>query len=154
MVISWLLHNVKKATSDNILFSSSSRQSDGTKFIQVKRDSYSISQANQDIATYFTHLKKLWDEHDPMIYPPRHRLYEWKKIIASVTLESKAVHKLRQQGPMLQEGARGKVLDGLHHVSNDSNGATTNKNTLIMQSSSKEDFQQHINTIRAVNLDA
>uniref|UniRef100_A0A7C8Z4N7 Retrotransposon Copia-like N-terminal domain-containing protein n=1 Tax=Opuntia streptacantha TaxID=393608 RepID=A0A7C8Z4N7_OPUST len=56
MVISWLLHAVEKKIADSILFSSSSRQiwldleqrfgqSDGTKFFQVKKDLYSISQA-------------------------------------------------------------------------------------------------------------
>ena len=78
MVISWLLHAVEKRISDSILFSSSSRQiwvdleqrfgqSDGTKFFQVKKDLYSISQGNQDIATYFTGIKKLWDERDSML---------------------------------------------------------------------------------------
>jgi len=70
MVISWLLHAVEKRISDNILFSSSSRQiwadreqrfgqSDDTKFAQVKKDLYSIFQGNQDIATYFIEIKKL-----------------------------------------------------------------------------------------------
>jgi len=70
MVISWLLHAVEKRISDNILFSSSSRQiwadreqrfgqSDDTKFAQVKKDLYSISQGSQDIATYFIEICKL-----------------------------------------------------------------------------------------------
>lgn len=78
MVISWLLHAVEKRISDGIMFSSSSRQilvdleqrfgqSDDTKFFQGKKDLYSISQGNQDIATYFTEIKKLWDEHDSML---------------------------------------------------------------------------------------
>ena len=81
MVISWLLHAVEKRISDSILFSSSSRQiwvdleqrfgqSDGTRFFQVKKDLYSISQGNQDIAAYFTEIKKLWDEHDSMLSVP------------------------------------------------------------------------------------
>jgi len=81
MVISWLLHAVEKRISDSILFSSSSRQiwldleqrfgqSDGTKFFQVKKDLYSISQGNNDIAAYFTEIKKLWDEHDSMLSVP------------------------------------------------------------------------------------
>ena len=81
IVISWVLHNVEKTISDSILFSSSSNQiwvdlqqrsgqSDGTKFFQVKRELYSISQGNQDIATYFTKIKKLWDKHDSMLYVP------------------------------------------------------------------------------------
>ena len=45
-------------------------QSDGTKFFQVKKDLYSISQGNQDIAVYFTEIKRLWDEHDSMIAIP------------------------------------------------------------------------------------
>jgi len=55
MVISWILHAVEKKISDSILFSFSSKQiwldleqrfgqSDGTKFFQVKKDLYSISQ--------------------------------------------------------------------------------------------------------------
>jgi len=71
IVTSWLLHAMEKRISDSILFSSSSSQiwldleyrfgqSDGsTKFFQVKKDLYSISQGNQDIATYFTEIKKL-----------------------------------------------------------------------------------------------
>ena len=81
MVISWLLHAVEKRIADNILFSSSSRQiwldleqrfgqSDGTKFFQVKKDLYSISQGNHDVATYFTKIKKLWDEYDSMLAVP------------------------------------------------------------------------------------
>jgi len=81
MVISWLLHVVEKRISDSVLFSSTSQQiwtdleqrfgqSDGTKFFQVKKDLYSISQGNQDIATYFTEIKRLWDEHDSMITVP------------------------------------------------------------------------------------
>ena len=81
MVILWLLHTVEKRISDKILFSSSSRQiwldleqrfsqSDGTKFFQVKKDLYSISQGNQDIPTYFTNIKKLWDEHDLLLFVP------------------------------------------------------------------------------------
>jgi len=65
MVISWLLHAAEKRISDSILFSSSSRQiwldleqrfgqSDGTRFFQVKKNLYSISQGNHDIAAYFT----------------------------------------------------------------------------------------------------
>lgn len=81
MVISWLLHVVEKRISNSTMFSSSSRQiwvdleqhfghSDGTKFSQVKKDLYSISQDNQDIATYFTEIKKLWDEQDSMLSVP------------------------------------------------------------------------------------
>jgi len=81
MVISWILHAVEKKISDNILFSNSSKQiwldleqrygqSDGTKFFQVKKDLYSISQGNHDIAAYLTEIKRLWDEHDSMITVP------------------------------------------------------------------------------------
>jgi len=81
MVISWLLHAVDKRISDSILFSSTSRQiwldleqrfgqSDGTKFFQVKKDLYSISQGNRDIAAYFTEIKKLWDEHETLMSVP------------------------------------------------------------------------------------
>jgi len=31
---------------------------------------YSISQGNQDIPTYFTNIKRLFDEHDSMITVP------------------------------------------------------------------------------------
>ena len=55
MVISWIFHAVEKKISDSILFSISSRQiwldlelrfgqSDDTKFFQLKKDLYSISQ--------------------------------------------------------------------------------------------------------------
>jgi len=78
MVISWFLHAVDKRISDSILFSNSSGQiwldleqhfgqSDGTKFFQVKKDLYSISQGNNDITAYFTEIKKLWDEYDSML---------------------------------------------------------------------------------------
>jgi len=81
MVISWILHAVEKKISDSILFSVSSRQiwldleqrfgqSDGTKFFQLKKDLYSISQGIRDIAAYFTKIKRLWDEHDSMITVP------------------------------------------------------------------------------------
>ena len=45
-------------------------ESDNTKFFQVKKYLYSISQGNQDIATYFTKIKRLWDEHDSVIAVP------------------------------------------------------------------------------------
>ena len=81
MVISWILNAVEKKISDSILFSNTSSQiwldleqrfgqADGTKFFQVKKDLYSISQGNNDIAAYFTEIKKLWDEHDSMITVP------------------------------------------------------------------------------------
>jgi len=81
MVISWLLHAVEKRIADSILFFSSSKQiwldleqrfgqSNGTKFFQVKKDLYSISQGNRDIASYFTEIKKLWDEYDSMLSVP------------------------------------------------------------------------------------
>ena len=81
MVISWLLLAAGKMILDSIIFSRSLRQIwvdieqrfcqfDGTKFFQVKKDLYSISQGNQDIATYFTHIKKLWDEYDSMTAIP------------------------------------------------------------------------------------
>ena len=80
-MISWILHAVEKRISDSILFSNSSRQiwldleqrfgqADGTKFFQVKKDLYSISQGNNDITAYFTEIKRLWDEHDCMITVP------------------------------------------------------------------------------------
>ena len=45
-------------------------QSDGTKCFKLKKDLYSISQGNEDIATYFIENKRLWDEHDSMIVVP------------------------------------------------------------------------------------
>jgi len=114
---------VEKTVSNNILFSSSSEQiwidlgqrfgqSDGTKFFLVKRDLYSISQANQDIATYFTHIKKLWDEHDSMMSIPT----------CSCGLERacyKFVHKMMEKKQLIQllvglndvyKGVRGNIL--------------------------------------------
>jgi len=81
MVISWILHVAKKKISDNILFSISSRQiwldleqrfgqSVGTKFFQVRKDLYFISQGTRDIAAYFIEIKRWWDEHDSMITVP------------------------------------------------------------------------------------
>lgn len=72
---------MEKSISDSILFSNSSRQiwidleqrfgqSNGTKFFQIKRDLYSITQGNRDIASYFTEIKKLWDEHESMLSTP------------------------------------------------------------------------------------
>ena len=80
MVILWLLHAVEKRISDSILFSTSSRQiwldleqrfgqSDGTNSSK-SRKTCTISQGNQDIATYFTEIKKVWDEHDSMLFVP------------------------------------------------------------------------------------
>ena len=38
------------------------------KVFQVKKDLYSISQGNQEIATYLIEIKNLWDEYDSMLY--------------------------------------------------------------------------------------
>lgn len=36
----------------------------------MKKDLYSISQGNHDIAAYFTEIKKLWDQQDSMLSVP------------------------------------------------------------------------------------
>ena len=114
MVISWLLHTVEKSISDSILFSNSSRQiwtdleqrfgqSDGTKFFQIKTDLYSIAQGNHDIASYFTEIKKLWDEHESMLSTPT--------CSCGTTCATYVdVHKMREREKLIQ------LLVGLNDV--------------------------------------
>ena len=78
-------------------------QSDGTKFFQIKRDLYSITQGNRDIASYFTEIKKLWDEHESMLSTPT--------CSCGTTCATYVdVHKMREREKLIQ------LLVGLNDV--------------------------------------
>ena len=73
MVMAWILNVVTKDIGDSIIYAKSARdmriqleerygQANGAKFYQVQRQICTISQGANDIATYFTKIKTLWDE--------------------------------------------------------------------------------------------
>ncbi|XP_006368040.1 uncharacterized protein [Solanum tuberosum] len=73
MVIAWLLNSLSKDIAESVIYSQTAEelwkeleqrygQSDGTKMFQLQRDLSSISQGTSDIASYFTRLKRIWDQ--------------------------------------------------------------------------------------------
>ncbi|XP_070040888.1 uncharacterized protein [Nicotiana tomentosiformis] len=77
MVTSWLLNSLSKEIGDNVIYSNSARemwinlehrfgQSNGAKLYHLQKELSSLSQGTSDIASYFTKLKRLWDELDSL----------------------------------------------------------------------------------------
>jgi len=77
MVMSWILNVLTKPIADSIIYTKTARQMwveleerfgqiNGAKLYQVKREMCNISQGANDIATYFTKIKSLWDELDDL----------------------------------------------------------------------------------------
>lgn len=73
MVISWILNSVEKDIADSLLFCNNAReiwkelenrfeQSNGTQLFQLQKELVSISQGTNSISTYYTKIKKIWDE--------------------------------------------------------------------------------------------
>ncbi|XP_011079193.1 uncharacterized protein LOC105162772 [Sesamum indicum] len=73
MVVSWILNSISKDIAEAFLYAESARdlwvelearfgESNGPLVYQIQRKIASISQKNDTVATYFTRLKKLWDE--------------------------------------------------------------------------------------------
>ena len=81
MVISWLLHSIKKDIVTSVLFCSTAKQiweelelrygqSQGTKNFQVQREINNLSQGSMSISDYFTKCKILWDEYAVLVSIP------------------------------------------------------------------------------------
>jgi len=79
MVISWLLHSIRKDIATSVLFCSTAKQiweelelrygqSQGTKIFQVQRDN--LSQGSSSISEYFTKCTILWDEYAALVTIP------------------------------------------------------------------------------------
>ncbi|XP_055803417.1 uncharacterized protein LOC129872456 [Solanum dulcamara] len=77
MVLSWLLNSLSKEISDSVIYSKTAKalwtdleerfgQSNGAKLYHLQKELSDLVQGSNDIATYFTKLKKLWDELDTL----------------------------------------------------------------------------------------
>ncbi|XP_019262541.1 PREDICTED: uncharacterized protein LOC109240365 [Nicotiana attenuata] len=77
MVTSWLLNSLSKDIENNVIYSNSARdlwislehrfgQSNGAKLYHLQKELSGLSQGTNDIASYFTRLKRLWDELDSL----------------------------------------------------------------------------------------
>ncbi|KAI3713165.1 hypothetical protein L1987_71738 [Smallanthus sonchifolius] len=73
MVISWILNTLSSDISESVLYVETARQlwkeltdrygqSNGAKYYQLQKSLSVISQGNDDVATYFTKIKAVWDE--------------------------------------------------------------------------------------------
>ncbi|GAB4848580.1 hypothetical protein Ancab_040146 [Ancistrocladus abbreviatus] len=81
MVISWLLNALKPEIAESVMYAATAEniwvdlkqrygQLSRAKIFQLQRDLCSVSQGSQSISTYFTHIKKLWDEYHTLIVLP------------------------------------------------------------------------------------
>lgn len=72
MVIAWLLNSLSKDISESVIYSQTAMdlwseleerygQPDGSKLFQLQRELNNISQGSNDVATYYTKLKRIWD---------------------------------------------------------------------------------------------
>ncbi|KAH0637164.1 hypothetical protein KY289_037079 [Solanum tuberosum] len=77
MVISWILNLLSKEIGDNVIYSKTAKELwdslenrfgrfNGAKLYHLQKELSGLVQANNDIAGYFTKLKRLWDELDSL----------------------------------------------------------------------------------------
>ncbi|XP_019256360.1 PREDICTED: uncharacterized protein LOC109234753 [Nicotiana attenuata] len=77
MVTSWLLNSLSKDIGESVIYSKTTRnlwnslehrfgQSNGAKLYQLQKEISTSVQGNNNISSYFTTLKKLWDEMDSL----------------------------------------------------------------------------------------
>ncbi|KAH0715242.1 hypothetical protein KY284_008147 [Solanum tuberosum] len=77
MVTSWLLNSLSKDIAASVIYSSTTRelwlslehrfgQSNGAKLFHLRKDLSRLIQGTNNIAGYFTKLKRLWDELDSL----------------------------------------------------------------------------------------
>ncbi|XP_060200101.1 uncharacterized protein LOC132628328 [Lycium barbarum] len=77
IVLSWLLNSLSKEIFDSVIYSKTAKalwtyleerfgQSNGAKLYHLQKELSDLVQGSNDIATYFTKLKKLWDELDTL----------------------------------------------------------------------------------------
>ncbi|KAL4575563.1 hypothetical protein LXL04_022410 [Taraxacum kok-saghyz] len=73
MVISWLLNSLSKDIAESVLFLQTAKeiwseinqrydQANGSLIYQIQQQLFSTSQGFDDFSTYFTKMKKIWDE--------------------------------------------------------------------------------------------
>ncbi|XP_062080781.1 uncharacterized protein LOC133785575 [Humulus lupulus] len=73
MVISWLLHSVSPNIAESIMFRTTAaamwkdlsdrfNRCNGPTVFQLRESAIALKQGNQDVQTYFTKIKVLWDE--------------------------------------------------------------------------------------------
>lgn len=73
MVIAWLLNSLSKDIAESVIYSQTAKelwgdleerygQADGAKLFQLHREINNISQGTNDVAAYFTRLKRIWDQ--------------------------------------------------------------------------------------------
>ncbi|XP_019241953.1 PREDICTED: uncharacterized protein LOC109225952 [Nicotiana attenuata] len=77
MVTSWLLNYLTKVIGDSVLYSKTAKdlwldlehrfgQPNGAKLYHLQKELADLVQGTADIATYFTRMKRLWDEVDTL----------------------------------------------------------------------------------------
>ena len=73
MVISWLLNSLSKDIAESVLFLQTAKeiwseinqrydQANGSMIYQIQKQLFSLSQGSDDFSSYFTKMKKVWDE--------------------------------------------------------------------------------------------
>ncbi|XP_009796116.1 uncharacterized protein [Nicotiana sylvestris] len=73
MVFAWLSNSLSKDIADSVLHCDTAReiwrdieemygQSNASRYYQIQREIVAVSQGSSDIASYYTKLRKLWDE--------------------------------------------------------------------------------------------
>ncbi|XP_070006609.1 uncharacterized protein [Nicotiana sylvestris] len=78
MVTSWLLNSLSKDNRDSVIYSKSTKElpislehkfekSNVAKLYHLRKELSSLVQGTNDIASYFTKLKRLWDELDSLM---------------------------------------------------------------------------------------
>ncbi|XP_062114528.1 uncharacterized protein LOC133825630 [Humulus lupulus] len=88
MVISWILHSVSPNIAESIMFRTTAaamwkdlsdcfNQCNGPRVFQLRESAIALKQGNQDVQTYFTRLKFLWDEFAEF-HPTATLVEQWK----------------------------------------------------------------------------
>ena len=73
MVMSWILNAISKDIADSIMYVNNAcdmwtdlherfHQSNGPRIFQLKQQIHALVQGSNDVSSYFTKLKTLWDE--------------------------------------------------------------------------------------------
>ncbi|XP_019255078.1 PREDICTED: uncharacterized protein LOC109233659 [Nicotiana attenuata] len=77
MVTSWFLNSLSKDIGDSVIYSKSAKdlgislehrfsQPNGAKLYHLRKELQRLVQGTSDVASYFTKLKRLWDELDSL----------------------------------------------------------------------------------------
>lgn len=93
MVISWLLHSVTNDIAESVVYCQSASaiwdeleqrfgQASGARIFQVQRELCQISQGSISVSSYFTKIKRFWDEYGALIKIPTCNCGAGKEIVA------------------------------------------------------------------------